>query len=126
MEDDERVKAAVSHVLKVSDHDTSPVLTTLFFVSRGDEIDGNRLVRRPPLLVETTNHNHSMGSYRMQCFAPKVYGDCEHWDHGQYLSRESVVMEVAHCPKCFCGHLERPYMPPQCPCGPLRSVTLVN
>ena len=122
----ERVTAAASHVFEVSDHDTSPVLTTLFFVSSGDEIDGNQLVRRQPLLVDTTKRNHWMGSYRAQCFAPKVYGDCEHWDHGQYLSRESVVMEVAHCPKCFCGHLERPYMPPQCPCGPLRSVTLVN
>ena len=83
-------KAAASHVLKVSDHDTSPVLATLFFfVSRGDEIDGNRLVRWQPLLLDTTNHNHSMGSYRMQCFAPTVYGHCERWDHGQYfLSRE--------------------------------------
>jgi hypothetical protein len=60
----------------------------------------------------------------MQCFAPTVYGHCEHWDHGPYLSRESVVMEVVHCPKCVCGHLERPYMPPQCPFGPSGSVAL--
>jgi hypothetical protein len=80
------VTAAASHALKVSDHDTSPVLTTLFFVSRGDEIDGNRLVRRQPLLVGTTNQNHSMGSCRTQCFAPTIYGDCERWDHGQYLN----------------------------------------
>ena len=85
MEGDERVKAAASHVLKVSDHDTSPVLTTLFFVSRGDEIDGNRLVRRQPLLVATTNHNHSMGSHRTQCFAPTVYGDQRVSDHGEYM-----------------------------------------
>jgi hypothetical protein len=99
VEGDTRVTAAASHVLKVLDHDTSPVLTTLFFVSRGDEIDRNRLVRRQPLLVGTTNHKNSMGSCRTQCFAPKVYGDCEHWDHGQYLSRELVVMEVAQMPQ---------------------------
>jgi hypothetical protein len=44
-----------------------------------------------------------------------------HWDHSQYLSRELVVMEVAHCPKCFCGHLERPYMPPTVPLGSFRK-----
>ena len=60
MEGDKRVTAAASHVLKVSNHDTSPVLTTLFFVSRGDEIDGNQLVRRQPLLVDTTKQNHLM------------------------------------------------------------------